>query len=128
MAGDRLSSSACRLLAESPRLCIAITFQRLLGAVFFFLGNQVKAPLPQELQKQSSRIGMPEMEDMVGQRDKGQAVCLRWTDQVCLDSLDMKDEKPFYILKISREDMLQVRRGSWSNGTPGGCSMCDLDV
>ena len=68
------------------------------------------------------------MEDMVGQRDKGQAVCLRWTDQVCLDSLDMKDEKPFYILKISREDMLQVRRGSWSNGTPGGCRMCGLLV
>jgi hypothetical protein len=42
--------------------------------------------------------------------------------------LDMKDEKPFYILKISREDMLQVRRGSWSNGTPGGCRMCGLLV
>jgi hypothetical protein len=61
----------------------------------------VKAPLAQELQKQSSRIGRPEMEDMVGQRDKGQAVCLRRADQVCLDSLGMQDEKPFYILEIS---------------------------
>jgi hypothetical protein len=106
MAGDRLASSTCGLLAESPRVCIAIAFQRLLGAVFFFLGNQVKAPLAQELKKQSSRITGPKVEDMVGQRDKGQAVCLRRADQVCLDSLSMQDEKPFYILDISQEDML----------------------
>ena len=70
------------------------------GGVFLLLRNEGKALLAEELEKEAARIDRAEREDVVRQRDKGQAFSFRLANEALLYGLGVECEKPFHVLEV----------------------------